>query len=163
VLVRMHANEKRRRLIDVRQPWEFASGHIEGSELVPLGSLSSACAGWSRGEPLTLVCRSGRRAEQARSQLREKGFADVLVLPGGVEQWRASGKPLLRAKVTPAAGVSLGGYALGVVVSTALAHFVTPWFLLLTGFLSVRLIRSAVALFRSTTTEREDEGERRSQ
>ena len=47
------------RLIDVREYPEFAEGHIEGSELVPLGILDKASEGWDRSAPLTLVCRSG--------------------------------------------------------------------------------------------------------
>jgi len=57
------------RLIEVREYPEFAEGHIEGSELVPLGTLDKASEGWDRSEPLTLVCRSGRRAEVARQTL----------------------------------------------------------------------------------------------
>ena len=83
-----------RRWIDVREYREYASGYIEGSELVPLGQLGVACEDWDRKQPLTVVCRSGARATRACAQLRARGFKDVAVLPGGVMQWRASGKPV---------------------------------------------------------------------
>lgn len=85
------------RLIDVREYPEFAEGHIEGSELVPLGTLDKASEGWDRSEPLTLVCRSGRRAEQARETLAGKGFQSLAVLEGGVQAWTNGGKPLTTA------------------------------------------------------------------
>jgi rhodanese-related sulfurtransferase len=148
-----------RRLIDVRQPREFASGHLEGSELIPLASLPAACQNWDRCEPLTIVCRSGRRAQQARSQLTAKGFTDVFVLPGGVEQWRTAGKPLVRANGTRAASdLSPLAYGLALMVSLALAHFLSLWFLLLTRILSIRLLRRLRESFRrtpSTTTNPE--------
>jgi rhodanese-related sulfurtransferase len=82
------------RLIDVREYPEFAGGHIEGSELVPLGTLEKASEGWDRSAPLTLVCRSGQRAEEARQTLAGKGFTSLKVLDGGVQAWANSGKPL---------------------------------------------------------------------
>lgn len=82
------------RLIDVREYPEFADGHIEGSELVPLRTLDKASESWNPSEPLTLVCRSGRRAEQARQTLVEKGFQSLKVLEGGVQAWKNGGRPL---------------------------------------------------------------------
>ncbi len=89
------------RLIDVREYPEFAEGYIEGSELVPLGRLDEASEDWDRSAPLTLVCRSGRRAEEARQTLRGKGFSSLKVLDGGVQAWTNSGKPLTMAPKKP--------------------------------------------------------------
>lgn len=89
------------RLIDVREYPEFAEGHIEGSELVPLGTLDKASEDWDRSAPLTLVCRSGRRAEDARQALAGKGFTAIHVLDGGVQAWTNSGKPLTAAENGP--------------------------------------------------------------
>ena len=89
------------RFIDVREYPEFAEGHIEGSELVPLVALDKASEGWDRSEPITLVCRSGRRAEQAQQTLAEKGFTSLMVLDGGVQAWTNGGKPLTVAVKKP--------------------------------------------------------------
>ncbi len=82
-------------LIDVREYPEFAAGHIEGSRLVPLGSLDQESESWDRTAPLILICKSGRRAEQARQQLALKGFIALSILEGGVEGWRTANRPLL--------------------------------------------------------------------
>lgn len=115
------------RWIDVREYPEFAGGHIDGSELVPLQTLDHASEGWDRSEPLTLICRSGRRAEQARQTLVARGFQSLSVLEGGVEAWSKSGKPLIVAANRPwsmerqvrtvAGSLVLIFFALGLLVS----------------------------------------------
>jgi rhodanese-related sulfurtransferase len=86
------------RMIDLRTPAEFASGHISGSYNVPLPDLAehrqeltSTGAG-----PVVLICRSGRRADTASAQLHAAGLDDLHVLAGGVDGWHASGRPLLQ-------------------------------------------------------------------
>ena len=51
------------RRIDVREPLEFDDdlGHLDGAELVPLGTLPLASTGWRKEQPLLLICRSGKR------------------------------------------------------------------------------------------------------
>lgn len=89
------------RWIDVREYPEFAEGHVAGAELVPLGTLDRVSDGWDRSEALMLVCRSGRRAEQARQTLAAKGFSALSVLEGGMDAWAKAGKPLIVAESKP--------------------------------------------------------------
>jgi rhodanese-related sulfurtransferase len=89
------------RLVDVREYPEYAAGHIEGSVLVPLGTLDAVCNAWDREQGITLVCQSGRRAEQARQRLAALGFERVAVLPGGVQAWKAAGRPLAAVERAP--------------------------------------------------------------
>ena len=89
------------RWIDVREYPEFAGGHVEGSEPVPLGTLETVSRSWDRSGPLTLICRSGKRAEQARQILAANGFRSLHVLDGGVEAWSREGKPLTVAANKP--------------------------------------------------------------
>ena len=55
------------RMIDVRTPGEFASGHIAGSYNVPLPDLAEHRKELTTTEagPVVLICRSGRRADTA--------------------------------------------------------------------------------------------------
>lgn len=88
----------RERIVDVREFPEYAAAHIEGSELMPLNALNNASEHWDREERILLVCRTGRRAEQARQQLIARGFSSAAALPGGMEEWVASGKPVQRLR-----------------------------------------------------------------
>ena len=128
-----------RRLIDVRQPAEFASGHVEGAELVPLHRLSKACEAWDRKDPITLICLSGHRAQLAYRQLSARGFEDLHILPGGIRQWRAAGKPLQKVQQTARERMTQWGVRVGILVAFAVpAYLVSPWFLIVPLILAAR-------------------------
>lgn len=78
------------RLIDVREPHEYSGpfGHIEGSELVPVGELTRAAQSWDREQPLVVICQSGRRSAEAAKSLERLGFKRVASLRGGMSAWR---------------------------------------------------------------------------
>jgi rhodanese-related sulfurtransferase len=86
------------RLLDVREPHEFVSdlGHVDKSELVPLGTLQ-ANAGKFTGETreIICICRSGMRAGQAADFLAKSGLS-VRVLTGGMIAWNEAKLPIKR-------------------------------------------------------------------
>lgn len=71
-------------LIDVREPYERASGHIGGRH-IPLGRIEEATALIEESEQVVVYCRSGQRSAKAVRQLREKyGFTHLKNLRGGI-------------------------------------------------------------------------------
>lgn len=82
------------RLVDVREPHEFAGGHIDGAELVPLGTVVQAAAEWDRAQPILLICRSGNRSGRAAAELQRLGFQKLYNLTGGMMAWTGSGLPI---------------------------------------------------------------------
>lgn len=67
--------------IDVREPMEFAAGHLEGAINIPVGSISDGAVALQdipKDSKLVVYCRSGARAENARAQLQQLGFTDVV-------------------------------------------------------------------------------------
>ena len=65
-------------LVDVREPGEFRSGHIEGSVNLPLSGLTRQVDQYrALGRPLILVCRSGSRSGMATQFLRAQGLEEV--------------------------------------------------------------------------------------
>ncbi len=74
-------------LIDVREPSEWAICHIEGSRLIPLGTLASAVGSLDRTRETVVMCRSGKRGATAARQLAAAGFTSVRNLTGGILQW----------------------------------------------------------------------------
>jgi rhodanese-related sulfurtransferase len=86
------------RVIDVREPGEIArDGIIEGAEHVPLAAILDAAPRWSPGEPIVLVCRSGRRSLRAQEQLLSLGFRAAASLTGGMIEWERAGLPVERS------------------------------------------------------------------
>lgn len=92
-------------LIDVRTPIEHDEMRISGSHLMPVDRFDtevakSAIAG---AEQCVLICRSGKRAEQAFEKLRAAGCVNLAILDGGVLAWESAGLPLERSerKVLP--------------------------------------------------------------
>ncbi len=87
------------RIVDVREPNEFNNdlGHVQGSELVPLGTVASAAQSWIREAPLVLVCRSGGRSGKAALALQAMGFTRVVSLRGGMLAWQARRLPAVRS------------------------------------------------------------------
>jgi len=73
------------RLIDVRNPDEFARAHLPGAQNIPLGGLVPAMKGRD-SECLVLYCQSGLRCQQAAQVLRRLGFRHVHPL-GAMSRW----------------------------------------------------------------------------
>lgn len=83
------------RIIDVRTPSEWESGHIEQAEHFPLSEiLENRLPAAKQDEELVVHCRSGYRANIAASILRKAGFSKVKSLAGGTFAWSNAGFPL---------------------------------------------------------------------
>ena len=85
-------------ILDVREPAEYAEGHIAGSTLIPLGQLANRISKLPQDRPIVAVCRSGNRSGAALSVLTRAGFTNVLNLRGGMTAWARSGLPTKRGK-----------------------------------------------------------------
>jgi adenylyltransferase/sulfurtransferase len=82
-------------LLDVREPDEFETAHIEGAHLVPLGQLGdrvAELAEW-KNRPIVVQCKTGGRSASACELLLEHGFHDVTNLIGGIEAWSLTVDP----------------------------------------------------------------------
>jgi hydroxyacylglutathione hydrolase len=78
------------RIVDVRTPHEWATGHIEGAANIPVGDLLSHVAELPREGPIATVCESGYRSMLAASLLAREGFQDVVNIEGGMTAYRAA-------------------------------------------------------------------------
>lgn len=135
------------RWIDVREYPEFAAAHIDNTELHPLATVPAASTSWDKSQPLIIVCKSGRRAGIAREQLLQRGFADVSVLEGGIDRWRAQGKPLIELHRKPWSmerQVRVVAGAL-ILITMALAFGISRWFLAATAFVGAGLVFAGVS------------------
>ena len=73
-------------LIDVREPYEWQIGRIEGAQLIPLGDVQDALATLDPAKEVVVYCRSGKRSAEAVRQLNAAGFRATNVT-GGILRW----------------------------------------------------------------------------
>ena len=83
-------------IVDVREPEEWAEGHIPGAIHIPLGELAARTGELDSGQPAIVVCRSGRRSLYGAETLLQAGFGDAKSLAGGMVDWEAAGQPVER-------------------------------------------------------------------
>jgi rhodanese-related sulfurtransferase len=82
------------RLIDVREPWEFATAKIDGSVLIPMGDVPArAHQELDPDERLVVLCHHGSRSLNVTVWLRNQGFENAQSLRGGIEAWSAEVDP----------------------------------------------------------------------
>ncbi len=80
-------------LLDVRQPEEYAAGHIPGACLIPVHELPGRLAELPRDREVICVCQSGSRGRSATRRLVAAGF-NVVNLTGGTNNWSKHGLPV---------------------------------------------------------------------
>jgi len=83
-------------VLDVREPHEFAEGHVPGAILLPLSSLEQRIDEVPEGDPIYVICRSGNRSQEASEILVENGVKNVVNVDGGMLAWQAAGYPVER-------------------------------------------------------------------
>jgi rhodanese-related sulfurtransferase len=90
-------------LIDVREPGEYAAGHIPGAINIPRGLLEFQI--WKQvgfpaksevNKPLYLQCSSGNRASLAAKALKDLGFTDVTAVVMNLDEWQKADNPFVK-------------------------------------------------------------------
>lgn len=79
------------RVIDVREPDEFAEARVPGVLLVPLGTVPQHVDDFQGDGTTYVICKSGGRSMQACEFVAAQG-ADVVNVAGGTMAWIASGR-----------------------------------------------------------------------
>ena len=83
-------------VLDVREPAEFAAGHVVNSRNIPTGELERRAAELPANKAVIVVCASGTRSARAASVVRKAGRADVFCLDGGLSGWQQAGLPVIK-------------------------------------------------------------------
>jgi glyoxylase-like metal-dependent hydrolase (beta-lactamase superfamily II)/rhodanese-related sulfurtransferase len=129
-------------VIDVRTDAELAEARVAGSRHIPVDQVTArADEVRATPAPRLILCRTGRRAQQALQALDALGVQGLSVIEGGIEAWRAAGGKVERSgprlSVERQRSVLVGGLSL---LGAALALVVSPWFALLPAFLGAGLL-----------------------
>ena len=81
-------------ILDVRTPEEVAGGKIAQAENIVWDDSFADKLSTLEHKPIFVYCGSGIRSAKAAAVLREKGYADVYELDGGIKAWKAEGMPI---------------------------------------------------------------------
>jgi len=135
-------------LIDVRTPAEFRAVHVEAARPLPLDALDPATVRDTRPPqaegPCYVLCKTGSRAKSAANKLNDAGI-EAAIVEGGTDACLAAGLPCHRGKQTMSLErqVRIAAGSL-VLLGTILGVTVSPWALLVPGFVGAGLVFAGV-------------------
>ncbi|MDQ3576867.1 MAG: rhodanese-like domain-containing protein [Actinomycetota bacterium] len=84
-------------VLDVREPDEWAAGHIETAVHIPIRQVTARLADVPQGDPVYVICRSGSRSARVAEFLRAQGV-DAVNVADGMQGWASAGKPMSSAR-----------------------------------------------------------------
>lgn len=89
-------NREDAQVLDVREPGEFAAGHLPDARNIPLAKLAERAGELEilKDKPLIVCCASGMRSDKACGELKKLGFDKLHNLAGGVDAWVGAGYPI---------------------------------------------------------------------
>lgn len=74
-------------MLDVREPWEYQTCHIEGALPMPMNTVPARQEELDPQAPIVCICHHGTRSMQVAAFLERNGFTQVANLTGGVHAW----------------------------------------------------------------------------
>jgi rhodanese-related sulfurtransferase len=80
-------------VVDVREPGEYAEGHVPGVVHIPMGHLPARVDELDRNQPVYVICASGNRSSAMTDFLTSAGF-DAASVAGGTAAWTRAGRPV---------------------------------------------------------------------
>jgi rhodanese-related sulfurtransferase len=90
-------------IVDVREPQEYAAGHVPGAINIPRGVIEFKIwnhvgypANTQLDQPIVLQCQSGNRASLAAQSLADLGFTRITAVVMSLDDWQTSGHPFVK-------------------------------------------------------------------
>lgn len=81
-------------VLDVREPWEYVSGHVPGAVPMPMNEIGARVGELPKDRLIHVVCASGNRSLVVTDALQRAGYQAVSVA-GGTSGWRMAGHPVV--------------------------------------------------------------------
>jgi rhodanese-related sulfurtransferase len=85
-------------VLDVRDPAQFAGGHVRDARNIPLKELPKRISELEKfkSKSVIVTCQSGMQSAKAALQLKKAGFNEAVSLNGGLSAWQAQGLPVAK-------------------------------------------------------------------
>lgn len=90
-------------IVDVREPQEYAAGHVPGAINIPRGVVEFKIwnhvgypANTQMDQPIVLQCQSGNRASLAAQSLADLGFTRITAVVMSLDDWQTAGHPFVK-------------------------------------------------------------------
>ncbi len=83
-------------VVDVRELYEWQSGHIKEATHIPLGALPMQVHTLDKDKVIFLICQSGGRSAHATKLLRDRGFEKAYNVVGGMGEWDMRNFPMIQ-------------------------------------------------------------------
>ena len=134
-------------LVDIRNPDEYAREHIPGAVPWPITQPAEHLPDGATA--LVFHCRSGARTQAHAAELAGAAGCQAYLLEGGLDAWRRAGLPVQvdrRQPIELMRQVQIAAGAL-VLAGVLLAVAVSPWGLLLSGFVGAGLMFAGISGF----------------
>jgi len=78
-------------LVDVREPDEFAAGHIRGAINIPFDDAKTrVLRELSRNDRIVFVCHGGPMGDELGRLLAKNDYPEVYNLAGGMKKWKGT-------------------------------------------------------------------------
>lgn len=133
-------------LIDIREKNEFAAEHIPGAKLMPLSHFHPEKISNEAHRKIVLQCQSGNRSAKAADKMFAAGFREVAHLTGGLPTWKSAGYATeinKKVSISMFRQVQIVAGSL-VFLGTVLGAFISPWLLILSGFVGAGLVFAGI-------------------
>ncbi|HSE26513.1 MAG TPA: efflux RND transporter permease subunit, partial [Pyrinomonadaceae bacterium] len=91
-------------IVDVRQPNDYARGHVPGAVNVPISELSVSLSKLDTQQSVVLMSSEGNRSSTAASILVRQGFHKVFFVVGGMRAWIETGYAVEESSVRETQG-----------------------------------------------------------
>lgn len=88
-------------VLDVREPGEWAAGHVQGALHVPMGEVVARLAEVPDDRRVHVMCRVGGRSAQVAQYLIGQGV-DAVNVDGGMMAWASAGRAVVTDDGRPA-------------------------------------------------------------
>src|SRR5574343_262053 len=88
-------NREDAHVVDVREPDEYAAGHLPDAKNIPVAKLAERLGELEKfkDKPIIVCCASGLRSSKACAELKKQGFEKLFNLTGGIDAWLCSVYP----------------------------------------------------------------------